>query len=299
MRGRPLHAAAAAATVAGIAALVAARGPQVAAALAALPWPPLAAAALLHMVTLACRSEAWAISLGAVSGERMPRRPVHAANGAAFAAGSLVTHCALPVRIAVVRRLAPSRAPRIGQIAIADVPILLLELIAAAGVLAAAALVGASSPWLALGAALLGAAALFAARRAADRFAHRSLAGGLAILSDLRRRAALAALVATITVLTVARLDLLLAAGGLPYGPGEVAALFCAAGVLGLLPLGVGASPAAALATAGASGLAAALAVGLAIAATSVIGVLLYGAVVLAWQASAAWRGRGLVAQPA
>jgi hypothetical protein len=116
---------------------------------------------------------------------------------------------------------------------------LLLE---AAGAAALLAVIGA---WWAL-------AALVAARLAAGRRATR----GLAILADVRRRAALAVLVGCIVGCGLARVWLVLAVAHLDASPAAAAAAFAALGVLGLLPLGPSAPPAALLAVGGGRALA-------------------------------------------
>jgi hypothetical protein len=105
---------------------------------------------------------------------------------------------------------------------------------------------------------------------------------GLAVLADRRRRGLLVTLVSGLSALTVARIWLVLLACGLPHGIGDVAPLFAALGVFGLLPFGPGAPTGATLATAGSHGVGTAVAAGLAISASSILAVLVYAAAVLA-----------------
>lgn len=112
---------------------------DVAASAQRLPLGTIAAVTLLHLVSLLVRAEAWRLALGAVNGRRVPRPALHAASAGAFLAGAAESHSALPVRMALLRRLAPTEAPRVSEMALADAPILLLELGATLVLVAAAA----------------------------------------------------------------------------------------------------------------------------------------------------------------
>jgi len=251
-------------TAVGVGALLvlcAVRRHDLVAAIGGVPPQALVALAALHLASLVARSEAWRLSLAALAGTPPSRAAIHAANAGAFVAGALEPHAALPARVALLRRLAPQQLPHPTHIAVADVPILLLE---AAG---AAALLAFAGAWWAPAAAL---AALVAARLAAGRRATR----GLAILADVRRRAALAVLVGCIVGCGLARVWLVLAVAHLDASPAAAAAAFAALGVLGLLPLGPSAPPAALLVVGGGTG---ALVAGLALSATSIAAVAVYG----------------------
>jgi hypothetical protein len=119
-------------------------------------------------------------------------------------------------------------------------------------------------------------ALLLGARLAAGRRATR----GLAVLADVRRRAALAVLVGAIVGCGLARVWLVLAVVHLDASPAAAALAFVGLGLFGLLPLGTSAPPGALLVVSGGAG-AGALAAGLALSATSIVAVLVY-AVVLA-----------------
>jgi hypothetical protein len=244
-------------------ALCALRRHDLGAAIGDVPPQALGALAGLHLASLVARSEAWRLSLAALAGTPPSRAAIHAANAGAFVAGALEAHAALPARVALLRRLAPHQLPHPTHVAVADVPILLLE---AAG---AAALLGMTGAWWAPAGALT---ALLAARLAAGRRATR----GLAVLADVRRRAALAVLVGCIVGCGLARVWLVLAVAHLDASPGAAAAAFAALGVFGLLPLGPSAPPAALLVVGGAGAGAGALVAGLALSATSIAAVLVY-----------------------
>jgi hypothetical protein len=246
-------------------------------ALDAVPsWTFLAVVAL-HAGTLLLRSEAWRLTLAAVEGRPLPRRSVHAANAAAFLAGTAQSQAALPARVALLRRLAGSAAPPPAQIAMADVPIFALELCATSTLLFASALAGLSDWWVAPATLALALAVLAAARMAPERYSQRPMLRGLAVLDDRRRRRVLVALVMALSALSVVRIWLVLSVCGLPHGLGEIAWLWAALGIFGLLPLGPGAPAGATLATLGGDSLGAAVAGGLMLGASSIAGVLVYG----------------------
>jgi hypothetical protein len=263
-----------------VCAVCAAHAGEVARAFAAVPVWAAAAAAALHLVTLALRSEAWRLSLRSAGAGGLPRRAVHVANAAAFLAGTLQCQAALPARVALLRRLAGDRAPRPGQIAVADAPIFVVELCATALLLGAGVACGRGDWWIAPLAGAFAVAVLAGLHVTRARCSRRPMVRGLAVLADRRRRGPLVALVLAVVALTVVRVWLVLAVCGLPHGLGEVAWVFAAMGVFGLLPIGPGATPGATLATLGASSLGAALAAGLVLAASSVAAVVAYALLV-------------------
>jgi hypothetical protein len=241
-------------------ALCVARHEELLTAVATVPPATLLGLAALHLLGLVARSEAWRLSLGAIGGAPLARRVVHTANAGAFVVGSLEAHATMPARIALLRRLAGHDAPHPGHVAVADLPMLLIE------VAIAALLLGMTGEWWAPPAA---AGALVVARLAAGRKATR----GLAVLADVRRRAALTGLVAFIVCCGLARIWLTLSLVHLDASPSEVAVAFAMLGAFGLLPLGPSAPPGAMLVLSGSAG---ALAAGLVLSATSITGVLLY-----------------------
>lgn len=250
---------------------------DVGAAIDAVPIAALAAAVCLHVAALIMRSEAWGLSIAAIDARALPRRIVHRANGAAFLAGALQSQAALPARVAMLRRLAGDRAPRPGQIAVADVPIFVVELLLAAALLVVGVAGGLGAWWTAPAALALALGVTGALLWLRRRFAHRPIARGLAVLADRRRRGRLVALAAGVCGATVARIWLVLVVCGLPHTAGEVGWLFAALGAFGLLPAGPGAPAGATLATLGASDVGAAVAAGLVLSATSIAAVVVYG----------------------
>jgi hypothetical protein len=285
----------AAAAAIGTAVLIALHWDDVLHASSAIPVWAFGAAVGLHLATLALRSEAWRIVLSAITGEPLPRVALHGANAGAFLAGVAQSHAALPVRVALLSRMDVG-AIRRAQVALADVPIVAVE-IACACVLVAVASLALHSWWQVPAALAVGVLALVAVRVVHARFAHRPLAHGLAVLSHTRLRITLACLLALVTLGTVARLWVLLSVTDLPASFASAVLVVVSLGIFGLLPLGPGASPAGTVATLGASGLSSALVLGVAVSATSICAVVLYagivGAAVLVLRGRAARARRG------
>ena len=280
MRNRVVSAVMTLGTLALVVALCVVHAGGVGAAFSSVPPWVLAVAVALHLATLALRSEAWRLSLAAGGGGALSRSVVHGANAAAFAAGTMQSQAALPARVAVLRRVAGDRAPRAGQIFVADVPIFALELCATALLLAAGVVAGRGAWWTAAGALGVAVAVLAVARVGPSRLGRGhgqgSIARGLAVLADRRRRGVLAALVGAITGLSVLRLWLVLLVCGLPGSVGDVTWAFAALGIFGLLPLGPGAPAGATLAAFGAADVGGAVAAGLILGASSIIAVVVY-----------------------
>jgi hypothetical protein len=236
------------------------RRDDILAAASAVPPATLVGLVALHLLGLVARSEAWRLSLAAIAGAPPPRVAIHAANAGAFVVGSLEAHATLPARIALLRRLAPCQVPHPGHVAVADLPILLIE------VAVGAVLLGLAGELWAPPAAV---AALLVARAVAGRKATR----GLAVLADARRRAALTAIVALIVGCGLVRIWVALSIVHLDASPAEVAIAFAMLGAFGLLPLGPSAPPGALIVLTGGAG---ALAAGVVLSATSITAVLVY-----------------------
>lgn len=124
---------------AGLAWVLTEQGGAIADGLASCPPWVIVAATLAHALTLVIRSEAWRLTLGAVADGRLARRTVHAANAGAFLAGTLQSHAAMPARVALLIRLSAPASPRAAQVVLADAPILLMEVMMLAALMAVAA----------------------------------------------------------------------------------------------------------------------------------------------------------------
>lgn len=279
------------AALVAIAAVIVLRWDEVSAAAAKVPPWTLGAGVLLHGVTLVLRSEALRMSMGVTTGAPMPRMTMHGVNAGAFLAGAAQPHAAIAVRVGLLARFGRGQAPRAHQVAVADVPIVTLEVVCTTLLLALAAL--AIDPWWLGPLCLVVAVALLVVLRVAHvRLGHLSLARGMDVLGHRTLRIRLALLALGITVLMAARIWLLLWACDLPATFAAAALLLATLGIFGALPLGPSASPGAALATFGASAHDAALVLGLAVSATSIGAVVVYGAVVGVIATARSGRGR-------
>lgn len=251
---------------------------------------PVIGAALLHAATLALRSEAWRVGLRAVGAEALPLRAIHRANGLAFLVGTVQGELSLPARVAALRRAEPERAPTAVQTAMVDAPLALVEL---AWLFALAAL---WRPELIAGTLVIGAVLPVVARRVAPGRPAGSALRGLMVASDPAALARLVAVMGAVVLVSAARIWLILLAFHLPIDVASVAKVIAAVTVIGALPFGLSTGPAATIASLS-SGEAAltsdgvAISAGLAISATSVLGVLIYAA--LMWAPAAAERLRG------
>jgi uncharacterized membrane protein YbhN (UPF0104 family) len=110
--------------------LVGRRG-QFIAALHSAPVSLLALAALLQIVALLARSEAWNVCVRAAGGT-VTRRLLFRAAGVGYLASVLNGSVGMAARIVSLRRAAPQATPRVGALLAAEVPIITVEVALAA-----------------------------------------------------------------------------------------------------------------------------------------------------------------------
>jgi hypothetical protein len=264
------------------------RGAPVLDAIATVPVWVILGATAAHVLTLALRTEAWRTVLRAAAGEKaesLDPRDVHAANAGAFLAGTVQGQAALPARIALLRRFGGASAPDVSQIALADAPIVLFEVCAAAVLAAvgstAVGMIPAWAPWAMLGGAV---AVLAALRLLYGRFRHRKIAAGLGVLANPELRNRLAIVVAAFTAMAFLRTWIVVAAFGLPSDPAHVCLVLFTMGAVGLLPLGIGTGPAATVAALGGTSLVSATAAGMVVSSATILAVLIYAGAIWAWR---------------
>jgi hypothetical protein len=250
---------------------------QLSEALRRVPLTVFAAAVVLHAIALSVRAEAWLLTLRAIDGRGAPRRVTHFASAGGFLAGTVSGHATLPLRMLLVRRLAPDDSPPLRDLIVADAPIYAIEATIAAALVPLAAGALGIPWWVAVAAPLAGIGVLLLLRRAHGFASRRGIARGLAILEQVQHRRRLVALVFVVSACTFARMWLLLHFTGLPDGVDHATLLFVSAGALSLLPLGPAAGPAAALVATGGEHVAQATAAGLGITGSGFVGVALYG----------------------
>jgi hypothetical protein len=273
------------ATAVLIAYLLITRGGSVLHAIATVAVWVIVAATAAHLLTLVLRTEAWRTVLRAVGGDEVDLRALHAANAGAFLAGTVQGQAAMPARIALLRRFGGENAPDVAQLALADAPIFMFEVCAAA-LLAAVGSTAVSviPPWAPWAMLVAGVVVLAGLRVFYGRLRRRSFAAGLGVLARPDLRIRLAIDVAAFTGMAALRTWIVLLGFGLPSDPAHVCLVLFTMGAVGLLPIGLGTGPAATVAALGTTNLAAATAAGLVVSSATVLAVLIYAGTAWAWR---------------
>jgi hypothetical protein len=269
-----------------VAYIVFTRGGSVLGAIVAVTPLTIGGAVAAHLLTLSLRTEAWRTVLRAAGGEELEPRAVHAANAGAFLAGTVQGQAAMPTRVALLRRYGGSGSPLVSQVALADAPIVMFEVVASA-LLAAVASTAVGTiprwaPWAMLAGTLV---ILVALRFVYSRFRARRFAAGLGVIADPDLRNRLALIVGAFTAMAAIRTWIVLAGFDLPSDPAHVCLVLFTMGAVGLLPLGIGTGPASMVAALGTSSLATATAAGMVVSAATVLSVLIYAGAVWTWRA--------------
>jgi uncharacterized membrane protein YbhN (UPF0104 family) len=255
--------------------VLAGRRGQFNAALHAAPIPLLVLAALLQIVALLARSEAWNICVRAAGGT-VSRRSLFGAAGIGYLASVLNGSAGMAARIVSLRRIAPQRAPGVPALVAAEVPIITVE-VALAAIFSFTLIAPLGVPWwmppIAVAAAI---GAMTALRRVSER--HRTgLWAGLGVMR-LHGRARMIAFVLAAVCAQVTRNWLMLHAIGVNVSLLDAMALLIAMFTVGQLPIGPSIGPAAAVLILGHHGVAAAAAAGVLLTVTNVAGSLCYAA---------------------
>jgi lysylphosphatidylglycerol synthase-like protein len=262
--------------VTGILAFVlAGRRGQFVTALHTAPISLLALAALLQIVALLARSEAWNVCVRAAGGS-VPRRLLFRAAGVGYLASVLNGSVGMAARIAALRRVAGDRAPRVPALVAAEVPIITVEVVLAA-VFSFTLIAALGIPWWvpAIAVAVMGCAVIGLRRVSECR--QTGLWAGLAVLRG-RGRGSMVAFTLLAVGAQVARNWLMLHAIGVDLSVFAAMAWLIAMFTLGQLPVGPSSGPAAAVLILGAHGVAATTAAGVLLGITSIAGSLCYAA---------------------
>ena len=101
------------------------------AALGDAPAWALAAAAVLQVIWLIARSEAWHVCVDAAGGE-VNRRRLYRAAAVGYLGNLFNSSFGLGVRIAALRRSAPAESPKVSVLIAAEMPIIVVEIALAA-----------------------------------------------------------------------------------------------------------------------------------------------------------------------
>jgi uncharacterized membrane protein YbhN (UPF0104 family) len=246
------------------------------AALADAPAWALAAAALLQVVWLIARSEAWHVCVDAAGGE-VNRRRLYRAAAVGYLGNLFNSSFGLGVRIAALRRSAPAESPCVSVLVAAEMPIVVVEIALAA--ICSFTLVGPLgmawwAPLIFLGVALVG---IVAVTRLA-RHRREGFWAGIAVMRGLRSRNTIIGLVMFATGAQVLRNWLLLHGLGVDISFFDATALLIAAALFGLLPVGPTLGVATSVVILGSNGVAVAAAAGALLTATGAVGALGFGA---------------------
>ena len=273
-RRTPLTIAGTVAVAALLAAVLAGRRAEFTHALSSVSMAVLAGTALLQVVALVSRSEAWHLTIEAAGGT-VTRRVLYRASSFQVLGGVLNGHLGVAARIAALRRSSPDTCPQVPTLVAAEFPILTVEaMLAAAGVVhaggtAGAALVAAAGRAGGGGAGERGPAPARASEgpRAVAR------AGGAA---DFGGGAAVVGFVLIAVFAQIFRNWILLHAVGVDASFLDAIAVLIAVVTLGQLPVGPRVGAAAAVLILGHDGVAAAAAGGLLLTVTGTLGGLCF-----------------------
>jgi uncharacterized membrane protein YbhN (UPF0104 family) len=262
-------------TTAGLlAALLYGRRAELASAVSSAPFWILAIAAVLQVVALLARTEAWHLSIEAAGG-RVTRRVLYRASSMQVL-GSLVSgQLGAAARMVALRRSGAGRCPRLPTLIAAEVPILSVEISLAA--LASFTLIGPLGlPWWSPLVAAAGIAVGWAALGRLALCTGRELWRGLAVIRCRRGGRRVASLVLVAVFGQIFRNWLLLHAVGVDASFFNAIAVLIAVVSFGQLPTGPAVGAAAAVLILGSHGVAASAAAGVLMTATGTIGALTF-----------------------
>jgi uncharacterized membrane protein YbhN (UPF0104 family) len=236
------------------------------------PLDMLGLAAVLQVIALVSRSEAWLVCIHSAGGT-VKRRLLFRAAGFGYLASVINGSVGMAARITTLRRVAPDSSPRVPVLLAAEVPIITVE-VALVAIFSFTLVAPLGVPWWAPVIAIAVIAAIFGMRRFCERH-QLGLWAGLAVMRKKGRVRMI-----TFTLLAVCaqvlRNWLMLHAIGENVSIFDAMALLIAMFTLGQLPIGPSIGPAAAVLVLGAHGVAASAAAGVLLAVTGIVGALCY-----------------------
>ena len=264
------------ATAAVLALVLAGRGDEFADAFARVSVGVLAGTALLQIVALLARSEAWHLTIEAAGGT-VARRVLFRASSMQVLGGVINGHLAVAARSAALRHSSPEVCPQVPTLIAAEFPIIAIE--AALAALASFTLIGPLGlPWwlpLIL-LAVIGAASAGLRHLALRR--GRELWKGLAVLRSASKGRRVVAFVLVAVFAQIFRNWILLHAVGVDASIFDATAVLIALVTLSQLPIGPTVGAAAAVLILGSEGVAATAAAGVLTTVTGTIGGLCFAA---------------------
>lgn len=269
------------------------QGDEFTGALRAAPLWLLAGVALLQIVALVARTEAWFVCVRA-TGALAPRRRLYRASGVGSVAVVVNGQVGLAARLAVLRRTCPRESPRIPALLAAELPIVATE--AALAAIFSFTLVGPLGlPWWLPIAAFAVMAVIGTGLCRLARARPNGVWSGLAILRSLDGRARIVALVVLAVLAQIARNFLVLRATGVDVSLLDSIAVLIAMVALSQLPFGPSVGAAATVVILGTQGTAIVAAAGVLLTVTGTAGALCFAAWALGdWLADG--HGRALLA---
>jgi uncharacterized membrane protein YbhN (UPF0104 family) len=234
----------------------------------------LGAAVLLQVIWLIARSEAWHVCVGAAGGS-VNRRRLYRAASVGYLGNLFNGNFGLAVRIAALRRSAPSDSPRPSVLVAAELPILVIE--GALAALMSFTLVGPLGiPWWVPLVCLAVALGVIAGLTRFCRDRREGFWKGLAVMRGLRGRNAIIGLVIFAVSAQVARNWLVLEGIGVDVSLFDAVALLIGLAVIGLLPIGPSLGAATAVLILGTNGVTVVAAAGALLTATAAVGALCF-----------------------
>ena len=264
------------ATAAALVVALAGRRDEFTAALSELTWWVFTVAALLQIVALVSRSEAWHLTIEAAGGS-VDRRVLYRASSMQVLGSVINGQLGVAARIAALRRSSPEVSPQVPTLIAAEFPILAVE-----GVLAAFAsftLIGPLGlPWWSPIIAVAALATASAGLRHLALGKGRELWKGLAVLRNLRGGSRVITFVLVAVFAQIFRNWILLRSVGVDASFFDAIAVLIAVVTLGQLPVGPSVGAAAAVLILGRDGVAAAAAAGVLMTVTGTVGGLCFAA---------------------
>jgi uncharacterized membrane protein YbhN (UPF0104 family) len=257
-----------------LAALLARHRAGFATAISDAPWWTLAAAAILQVIALLARTEAWHLTIEKAGG-RVARRVLFRASSMQVLGSLLTGQLGAAARIVALRRSSSAVCPQVPTLIAAEVPILAVEALLAA-VTSFTLVEPLGLPWwspiLATGVIVAGGAGL--RRLALCR--GRELWRGLAVIRTTRGGGRVVAWVLVAVFSQIFRNWMLLHAVGVDASFFDAIAVLIAVVTLGQLPVGPSVGAAAAVLILGHDGVAASAAAGVLMTATGTMGALAF-----------------------
>ena len=256
--------------------LLAGRRDEFTEALASASALVIAATALLQVVALVSRSEAWHITIEAAGGA-IDRRVLYRASSMQVLGGMLNSHLGVAARIAALRRSSPDGCPQVSTLVAAEFPILAVEAMLAA-IASFTLVVPLGLPWWLPLVCLAVIALVSAGLRRLALEKGRELWRGLAVLRSLAGGSRVVGFVLVAVFAQIFRNWILLHAVGVDASLLDATAVLIALVTLGQLPIGPTVGAAAAVLILGSQGVAAAAAAGLLLTVTGTLGGLCFAA---------------------